>query len=291
MSPERVRRKAVRKIRLQSAMEYLMTYGWAILIIAVVLGVLFQMGVFNSSSLTVRMPPGACKVLRTSAATNLVGQCSGILPKYVAQFDGVSSYIGTGTTPSIVNGITIDVWVDPLQIGLQQDVMSRCAPSTSDDMEITSTNAVRFTLGLSTTIVNMNTGSFTLSAGNWYNIVDTFNVATGTAIIYVNGIQEATGSGSGAFTDTGVWTIGQLGTCGGGNSRLFDGQIADVQIYNTSLDASSVTTLYQEGIGGAPVDPSHIVGWWPINGDTKDYSGNNNNGVPTAITYTAQYGK
>jgi hypothetical protein len=77
--------------RLQSAMEYLMTYGWAILIIAVVLGVLFQMGVFNSSSLTVRVPPGACKVLRTSAAVNLVGQCSGILPKYVAQFDGQSS--------------------------------------------------------------------------------------------------------------------------------------------------------------------------------------------------------
>ena len=34
----------------QSAMEYLMTYGWAILIIAVVLGVLFNIGVFNTGS-------------------------------------------------------------------------------------------------------------------------------------------------------------------------------------------------------------------------------------------------
>jgi hypothetical protein len=32
-------------------MEYLMTYGWAILIIAVVLGALFSLGVFSSSSL------------------------------------------------------------------------------------------------------------------------------------------------------------------------------------------------------------------------------------------------
>jgi hypothetical protein len=32
-------------------MEYLMTYGWAILIIAVVLGVLFSLGVFSGSSL------------------------------------------------------------------------------------------------------------------------------------------------------------------------------------------------------------------------------------------------
>jgi len=34
----------------QSAMEYLMTYGWAILIIAVVLGALFQLGVFNANN-------------------------------------------------------------------------------------------------------------------------------------------------------------------------------------------------------------------------------------------------
>ena len=40
-----------RKSRAQSAMEYLMTYGWAILIIAVVLGALFSLGVFSSSSL------------------------------------------------------------------------------------------------------------------------------------------------------------------------------------------------------------------------------------------------
>jgi len=37
--------------RAQSAMEYLMTYGWAILIIAVVLGALFSLGVFSGSSL------------------------------------------------------------------------------------------------------------------------------------------------------------------------------------------------------------------------------------------------
>jgi hypothetical protein len=34
----------------QSAMEYLMTYGWAILIIAVVLSALFMLGLFNPST-------------------------------------------------------------------------------------------------------------------------------------------------------------------------------------------------------------------------------------------------
>ncbi|MDE1762596.1 MAG: hypothetical protein KGH78_05440, partial [Candidatus Micrarchaeota archaeon] len=36
-------------LRLQSATEYLMTYGWAILIIAVVLGALYQLGLFGTS--------------------------------------------------------------------------------------------------------------------------------------------------------------------------------------------------------------------------------------------------
>ncbi len=34
-------------LKLQSAMEYLMTYGWAILIIAVALGALYGLGVFS----------------------------------------------------------------------------------------------------------------------------------------------------------------------------------------------------------------------------------------------------
>ena len=34
--------------RFQSAMEYLMTYGWAVLVIALILGTLYYLGLFNS---------------------------------------------------------------------------------------------------------------------------------------------------------------------------------------------------------------------------------------------------
>ena len=37
-------------IKAQSAMEYLMTYGWAILIVAVVLGALYSLGVFSGAA-------------------------------------------------------------------------------------------------------------------------------------------------------------------------------------------------------------------------------------------------
>ena len=42
-------RKQVALKKSQSAMEYLMTYGWAILVIAVVLGALFELGVFSGT--------------------------------------------------------------------------------------------------------------------------------------------------------------------------------------------------------------------------------------------------
>jgi hypothetical protein len=39
-----------KRFKSQSAMEYLMTYGWAILIVAVVLGALYSLGIFNGSN-------------------------------------------------------------------------------------------------------------------------------------------------------------------------------------------------------------------------------------------------
>ena len=47
--------------RSQSAMEYLMTYGWAILVIIIVIAVLFYIGVLNPRNVTptvCNFPPG-----------------------------------------------------------------------------------------------------------------------------------------------------------------------------------------------------------------------------------------
>jgi hypothetical protein len=258
-----------------------MTYGWAILIIAVVLGALFQMGVFNSSSLTVRVPPGACKVLRTSAAVNLVGQCSGLLPKYVAQFDGQSSNIQTPNTPTPTNLLTASAWVYPVNAYGNRGIVGQSAGANDWMLKLRGTGYDFVVFA----IADNNFGSVTLN--NWQFITVTYNAGTVTA--YVNGQQVGT------FSEVATLNTGKilfLGYTPLDSAPLnFNGSISNVQVYNTSLDASQVLTLYQEGIGGAPVAPSNIVGWWPLNGDANDYSGNNNNGAPTAITFTAQYGK
>ena len=69
--------------RAQSAMEYLMTYGWAILIISIVLGALFSLGVFSSSSFigTTCVPSAgyfcSSPILHSGTFNAVVGQSTG----------------------------------------------------------------------------------------------------------------------------------------------------------------------------------------------------------------------
>ncbi|MEM3215705.1 MAG: hypothetical protein QXS17_02200 [Candidatus Micrarchaeaceae archaeon] len=84
----------------QSAMEYLMTYGWAILIIAVVLGALFSLGVFSSSSFlgTACIPQSGFLCSNPTATPNTlivtVGQATGVSWSSVT-----FCFLPTGTVP------------------------------------------------------------------------------------------------------------------------------------------------------------------------------------------------
>jgi hypothetical protein len=106
------------KIKSQAAMEYLMTYGWAILIIALSLVVLYSLGIMNPKNFIPRAPPGSCFVFRpngpgTTDFVSLQGTC-GYLPMYVGSFNGQSSYIQIPFSPTLNlpgNSESIFLWV------------------------------------------------------------------------------------------------------------------------------------------------------------------------------------
>ena len=74
--------------RAQSAMEYLMTYGWAILIIAVVLAALFALGVFSGASLL----GTSCVASSGYTCTNPVMNTAGVISFTFGQNTGSTIY-------------------------------------------------------------------------------------------------------------------------------------------------------------------------------------------------------
>ncbi len=99
-------------LHLQSALEYLTTYSWVLLVIAVALIILFNLGLFNGNLLAPKTSLGACQVYRLSGLEitqqpSLSGSCTGEMPKYVAQFNHAISYMKTanGGTFSGAGGV------------------------------------------------------------------------------------------------------------------------------------------------------------------------------------------
>ena len=271
-------------------MEYLMTYGWAILIIAVVLGALFQLGVFNSSSFSPRAPPGACQVFRpsgpgTTTNINLMGVCTGQLPQYVGQFNGQTGYVDAGNSATFSpSTITVSVWIRLNALGLTQTVAGKYSNDNNRyELYINTQNYFKF-LAANGVDYGLADSQYAAAASVWYHMVGVYDGAK--VRIYVNGVEKNNAALTGSMSSGSVsFTIGKT------QGSYVNGLISNVQVYNTSLSANQIQALYLEGIGGAPMLLQNLAGWWPLNGNSKDYSGNNNNGVPTAVTFTSQYGK
>jgi hypothetical protein len=281
------------KFKSQAAMEYLMTYGWAILIIALVLGVLYSLGIMNPKNFIPRAPPGSCFVFRpngpgTTDFVSLQGTC-GYLPMYVASFNGVNAYIKIADSQSldITNAITIMAWVYPKTRQTVSDRDGIVIKGGAYYLTITPTGYVAvYFYGLANP--GYHVGAIIVPLNQWSLIATTYDSATGKIRIYVNNNLDREISTSGVIsTTTNQLAIGSEWT---GSSRFFNGSIANVQIYNTALTPQEIQYLYQQGLGGGPVRLQNLVAWWPLNGDAKDYSGNNNHGtINGGVTFVQNY--
>ena len=291
----------------QSAMEYLMTYGWAILIISVVLAALFQLGVFNPMTFAPKAPPGSCQVFRpngpgTTSFINLEGVCTGEIPQYVAQFNGYTSLI---TTPSLSrqiptnSQITVTAWINVASLtsaggagcGAQRDIINlgggaKFYLQASSGSSSTGNFPAVDILWVSNSTTNYGAGPGSsappIIPDQWFFIAGTNSNQHECAYLDSSG---SCGPGLINMNSPGGGVIGWSDGC----ASSFNGSIADVQVYNTSLSPNEIQALYQEGIGGAPINLQHLVAWWPLNGNANDYSGNGYNGQTTNVNFVSNW--
>lgn len=126
-----------------------------------------------------------------------------------------------------------------------------------------------------------------ISANSWVFVTAIFynGAYTGNSKLYINGMQQTLRQCSGSAGSGSATTSFHISGWPNNPNYYLNGNLANLQVYNTALNSTQVRQLYDEGISGAPVAPANIVGWWPLEGDANDYSGYNNTGYPFGVTY------
>jgi hypothetical protein len=115
----------------QSAMEYLMTYGWSILVIAVVIGALFELGVFNSGGNAL---PNACIPQSGYICSNpQLSSTGNLLITFGQAYGSVITVTGTGCSGSTAQPSTFSSTDLSFASGAENSLVFSC-PTTSNAM-------------------------------------------------------------------------------------------------------------------------------------------------------------
>jgi hypothetical protein len=287
------------RLRSQSAMEYLMTYGWAILVITVILGALYSLNIFNIQSLSPKVQSGSCQIYRSNSGISgttrppiLEGICNNGLPQMIGQFDGSTSNVILGTSLTSNTAYSISVWIK--RSGPITGGSIAIINGSHENLFMLSSNSVRFALltavppGYNQAVAGLLVSSKPITDNNWHHVVVGYSAFQQINFIAVDGnyVSQSVTAISCCSAPSGYQTVAGVGLS---SVSRWNGQMANIQIYNTSLDPTTIQTLYSEGLGGIPVSLQSLVGWWPLNGDANDYSGNGNNGVPSNTIFTTAY--
>ena len=208
--------------------------------------------------------------------------------------NGQNSYINTGKSQILqpASAVTVSAWIMPGPTQLTVPIV------ISDSDRTGSTGYVLFNQfpggpGNANFYVRENghgfgqcaaSGPSDINTNTWY--LET-GVYSGTSIsVYLNGILQGTSACSNTGINYGSIPTGMIGwSAGNSSASKFNGQIADVQVYNSALSQQQVYQLYLNGMGGGAVSANSLAGWWPLNGNAGDYSGYSGLGAPNSISY------
>lgn len=175
-------------IKSQSAMEYLMTYGWAVLIIALVLVTLFDLGAFNNPNIQT-----SCLAQTGFLCTNPIITNSGSVWVTLGYSGGPLNITGLGCSNSTVAPTNFQPTSLSLQPGQQQKVMFACPLSSGAlGTKFTGTMWVQYSsngqYGLEEQISSLSGGSDT--GQNMYfiegNAIYSYSTLTNTASPFIS---------------------------------------------------------------------------------------------------------
>ena len=124
-------------------------------------------------------------------------------------------------------------------------------------------------------------GTYTFVTDVWYHVGFSYNNSSRAVLFYINGVEYAGGTLSGALKNVNTDLI--LGNYGAG-SNFLNGNIADVKIFNTVVNEAGAKILASK-INKDPNTTaynSNVIGWWKINEGSSsiaDFTNDTNGGT------------
>lgn len=169
--------------------------------------------------------------LRTVLFSGFFGLCLISNGQNALHFDGVNDYVQTSYAGVIGSANrTFEAWVnvDPNASGNSAIVdYGTNAVGSRNTFNVSGSNGLSFISG--GTNANIGTSANTITSGQWTHVAFVLN--NGTGYLYVNGVQEGTGSLTTVNTPAGNTDV-RIGQRVAGGSIPFDGFIDEVRIWD-----------------------------------------------------------
>jgi hypothetical protein len=209
-------------------------------------------------------------------------------------FNGTSDKILCGTGSALnPAAITVLCWIYPTSFShLYQVPVDRSSVGAVNDgdykLAIKSTGSLAVYVNQGGVLSFVDPASNSLTTNAWNTAGFVASAATGL-IVYTNGVSSGTFANSNAL-GTGNTQTFKIGTDSPNNVDYFvAGSIAEVAVWSVALTSTEVTA-YNNGAPAKTIQPSSLVGYWPLRGYSPepDLSGNANNGTLTGTTVDYQ---
>ena len=187
--------------------------------------------------------------------TNGAGWTSGIFG-YGVVLDGSNDYVSVAApdlSVSFGTTMTYAMWIYPTSTVAQRYyLMDPRGDGGTGGMnsywlfDRVNSSTVNFTTGNSG--LEVISGNVTMGTNQWYHVAATRSGNTWK--IYLNGVQVTSGTtNTDSLTLSNSFRIGTYSGAGAGPLYYFQGNIDEARLYNRTLSANELMTLYLEGVG------------------------------------------
>ncbi len=204
------------------------------------------------------------------------------------EFDGVDDKVTVASVPNLTGALTVAYWAKSDQATWNQHSTHVMRNNNFIMHPIVGTEKNRFyvRLGGAWQIAEFDGDSeANFDITDWHHYAGTYDPTSGDVKIYVDGVLKATKATSGGSLDAGSGDvyIGQHATI---SSRVLDGALDDVQVFDSTLSAAAIDAVMNESTDR----DADLEGHWKFDDGTGvtavDNSSEGRNGTVTGATST-----